>query len=182
MTSRKQARKPTRKVNANKAILAYIRFGSVRKAAKVVGCSHRTLWWYLKEAGFKLAPKGGGYRKGKRAPYVETSRIAAWYRRHRDIATALRSASKIAFAVGTTTNAVKCYLYRNRKYARWRARVLLDRMDVNVTMWVVDPYTFEVTFWAGDREVLRATIEEIEYAVGVLQSEEDREGNRRAGA
>lgn len=164
------------KLSPRKAALAYRKFGSIRKAAHFLHVAQQTVHKYLRASGERRAPGGGGYRKGRRAPYVETSRIAAWYHRHRDVAGKLRSASKIAFAAGTTVNAVKCFLYRNRRYETQRARALLGGFPGT---WTLDPYTFEVVLQYGSEE-LHTTTEEIEHAVAILQDQADRQGASRA--
>lgn len=142
MTSPTERHRPT----VSKAIAAYRRAGSLRKAAKLLGVSHTTVHTVLKDQRQLLRPPGGGFRKGHYMPEVHTSAVAEWFRRH-SFAVMPRSPKQIAFVIGCSSESVRCYLYRRRKFERKRLVALLNGWRPNLRdAFKIDPYTFKITF------------------------------------
>ena len=151
------------RLNPYKAAAAYRRAGSLRRAAQLLGVgSADTVRRALIAAGVDRSPAGGHWKRGRYLPSQHRSQVADWFRRHPD-ARMPRRPKDIAFVLGCSQAAVRCYLYRRRRFERNRLQEAIEtlrglRTDRSFTAcnglsyrwtavrdlsWVFDPWGFK---------------------------------------
>lgn len=91
--------------------------GSLRKAAKALGVKYISLWYWLKTNQVEVGSYEIDYTKTLGKGMTRRGSFQDWLLTHQDIRLP-RSMVKIAAIAGFSSNAVKCYFYRERKLIR----------------------------------------------------------------
>jgi len=135
---------------------AYEMYGSVRKAAKVLGVTHPTVSNYLKKHGVKVKDRITSRRE--QATTLSGS-FPDWVRKHRG-SSLPRSIKELSRMSGASYDAIRSFLYRRRKRLRSRFNNLPDlrivpglRMRFNnfgeIDAASIDHYEFKIDMFSG---------------------------------
>lgn len=107
--------------------------GSLRKAAKALGVKYISLWYWLKSNRIDVGSYEINYTKTLGKGMTRRGSFQDWLLTHQDIRLP-RSMVKIAAIAGFSSNAVKCYFYRERKLIRDLLKEIPPLTKVNATI------------------------------------------------
>jgi hypothetical protein len=117
----------------------YLVLRSIRKTAKVIGVSYGTIRRSLIDSGG--VPDFSERRPPTRSASVEGySRISEWLNRHKGKAIPSRY-RELSVAIGQSSNAIKCYFYRQRKAILDKLKILPDIRDERIALTDIDGKT-----------------------------------------